>query len=202
VLAEVVREERPPDAGAAFHASAERLGRHLAAVLGRDAALDSPLVPTIFETRMEDAEILAPVAPGLVASGQADRLDVGAQGAIVIDYKRTSGDFKTDSADVVQRLQLPLYGVMAEHTQSLGVPAVGGFYVGLLKPSLNGAVRDDVPGPEVPAGRKVSAVRWGELVDEAVDAARQAASGIREGRLDAPSPNGCAFWCMCGDLWR
>jgi RecB family exonuclease len=202
VLAAVVADERPPHGDAVFDATAERLGRHLAAVLGRDAERDSPLVPTVIETRMEDEAILAPVAAGLVLSGQVDRVDVGREGAVVIDYKRTKGDFSAAGDDVRKRLQLPLYGVMAERALSPGVPAVGGLYVGLLTSSLNGAVRDDVPGPAVPRRLLVPEERWREIVGEAVDAARGAVTRIREGRLDPPSAGGCGYWCMCGDLWR
>lgn len=201
-IEEEARTQRPEGAGATYDAMVERMRRHLAAVLGRDAALESPLVPREFERRMLDDVILGDIAPGLVLSGQVDRLDVGPSGALVVDYKRTSGTFSAKSADVTKRLQLPLYGVMATNVLALGVPAVGGLYMGLLSPSLTGAVRDDVAGPSVPSRLHVSDERWEEITADAVAAARDAVVAIREGRLDPPTPDDCVPWCNCGDLWR
>lgn len=201
---ELATGHRPPGAGAAYDAIVGRLRRHLRALLGRDAAFSSPLVPTEFEARMLDEDILAPVAPGLVLSGQVDRLDVGPEGeAVVIDYKRTRGEFQWKDKDVRRRLQLPLYGVMARNRSKGALTPVGGLYMGLLTPAIDGAVSiDAASAPTVPKRLEVSGDDWRRITDEAVEAAREAVRGIRDGRLDPPDDKPCPPWCQCGDLWR
>jgi RecB family exonuclease len=204
VVADVAAAPAPPGAGAAYGALVERLRRHLRAMLGREAALGSTLVPTIFEERLEDRVLLADVAPGVVISGRLDRLDVAREGghALVVDYKRSGARFAATSDDVTRRLQLPLYGRMAQDVLG-GLDPIGGLYMGILTPGIDGAVRDDVPGaPAVSRNRLVSADRWRQITDEAVDAVRDAVARIRAGELSAPSADGCSFWCRCEELWR
>jgi RecB family exonuclease len=199
-LPEVCAERRPAGAGAAFDALGERLRRHLRAMLGREADLRSGLVPTHFERTMEDAAL----APGVTVAGTVDRLDLGAGGAaLVVDYKRTRGDFAASGDDVSRRLQLPLYGLMARRDLGLAAEPAGGLYMGLLTASITGAVCDDVPGaPAVRPALSVSREEWTRLADDALEAAREAVAGIRSGRLDAPDPDACSHWCRCEDLWR
>lgn len=203
-LARVGAARRPPGAGAVYEALLERLRRHLAAMLRREAARGAGMVPRLLETRLEDRAILAGAAPGTALSGKVDRVDVGAGGAeaLVIDYKRSGGDFRAGSDDVAQRLQLPLYAEMARAALD-GAEPVGGLYVGILAPGVAGAV---VAGSAADAGLPgrcvVSRQRWRELTDEAIEAAREAARGIHAGELTAPAPARCSRWCRCGDLWR
>ena len=198
-MAEVAARKRPAGSGAAYDAAVERLRRHLVAMLGREAALGSSLVPTAFEQRMKDPVI---VGDGVVLSGQLDRLDVSRAGdvALVVDYKRSGAKFDAKGDDVTKRLQLPLYGRMARNTGLTTGEAVGGLYMGMLTPTVTGAVRDDVPG--APAVAAVTAERWREITDEAVEAAQDAVAGMRRGDLAPPTPGPCPPWCMCGDLWR
>jgi RecB family exonuclease len=204
VVAQTAASPPPPGAGAAYRALLERLRRHLSAMLGREAALGSALVPTVFERRLEDDLLVADVAPGVVVSGQLDRLDVSESGghALVVDYKRSGARFGASSDDVTQRLQLPLYGRMA-HDVLGGVEPIGGLYMGMLSAGIDGAVRDDVPGAPAVSGRRlVSAERWDEITEDAVEAVRDAVVRIRAGELAPPSTGGCSFWCRCEDLWR
>jgi hypothetical protein len=104
---------------------------------------------------------------------------------------------------VVDRLQPPLYAVLAaEALTGEAVPA-GGLYVGILAGRRDGVVRDDVGHSDrPPKGHEVPARRWQALVDDAVEAARRAARDLRAGRFE-PMPVGlCTHWCRCGDLWR
>ena len=198
-MVDVADRNRPAGSGAAYDAAVERLRRHLAAMLGREAALGSSLVPTAFEQRMKDAVI---VGGGVVLSGQLDRLDVSPAGdvALVVDYKRSGAKFDAKGDEVTKRLQLPLYGRMARNTELTTGEAVGGLYMGILTPTVTGAVREDVPG--APAVATVTADRWQEITEEAVEAARDAVAGMRRGDLAPPTPSPCPPWCMCGDLWR
>ncbi|HSJ72977.1 MAG TPA: PD-(D/E)XK nuclease family protein, partial [Miltoncostaeaceae bacterium] len=200
VLPEVAAATRPAGAGALFDALAERLRRHLGALLAREAAMGSRLVPTHFERTMEDAGL----APPATIAGTVDRLDLAADGApLVIDYKRTRGEFSASGDDVTRRLQLPLYGIMARRDLGLAAEPAGGLYMGLLTPSVAGAVCDDVAGaPAVRGALLVSREDWEALAGEAVAAARDAVARIREGRLDPPDPRSCSHWCRCEDLWR
>ena len=63
VVPDVCSDARPAGAGAAYEALEERLRRHLRAMLGREAALASALVPQRFEHGMASAGLAAPVAP-------------------------------------------------------------------------------------------------------------------------------------------
>jgi RecB family exonuclease len=205
VLPVVAEERRPPGAGAPYAALVERLRRHLAAMLGREAALGSTMVPTILEERMEDRTLLAEVAPGVSVSGRLDRLDVSPDGAhaLVVDYKRSGGSFSPKSEDVTKRLQLPLYGVMARNALGLRFEPIGGLYMGLLTADVDGAVREDVAGaPAVGSTKRVSAECWAEITDEAVEAVRGAVARLRAGELAPPPAKGCSRWCRCEDLWR
>jgi RecB family exonuclease len=205
ILPAVAAELRPRDAGPAYEALTERLRRHLRAMLGREAALGSALVPTVLERRMADTTILADVAPGVVVSGQIDRLDVSPDGAhgLVVDYKRSLPGFSPKSEDVTKRLQLPLYAKMAETTLGLDFAPIGGLYVGLLEAGAQGAVREDVAGaPAVGKTYLVSEERWAEITDEALTAVRDAVGRLRAGELTPPPADGCSRWCHCGDLWR
>ena len=195
----VAAEMRPPGAGAPYEAAVERLRRHLAAMLGREAALGSTFVPTVFEERMSDPVI---IGEGVVLSGQLDRLDVSPAGdhAVVVDYKRSGARFDAKGDDVMKRLQLPLYGRMAQNTALTTATAVGGLYMGMLTPTITGAVSEDAPGAPAVAG--VTAARWREITEEAVEAAQEAVAGMRRGDLAPPTPGPCAPWCRCGDLWR
>jgi RecB family exonuclease len=195
----VAAEMRPPGAGAPYDAAVERLRRHLAAMLGREAALGSTFVPTVFEERMNDPVI---IGGGVVLSGQLDRLDVSPAGdhAVVVDYKRSGARFDAKGDDVMKRLQLPLYGRMAQNAALTTATAVGGLYMGMLTPTITGAVSDDAPGAPAVAG--VAAARWREITEEAVEAAQEAVAGMRRGDLAPPTPDPCPPWCMCGDLWR
>ena len=199
-------EWRPPGAGPAYDAMAERMRRHLAAMLGREAALGSRFVPTVFEHRIEDESTLEPVAPGVALSGQLDRLDVSPSGEhlIVVDYKRSGAAFDPTSDDVTTRLQLPLYAEMARADLMPGAASAGGLYMGMLVPRTTGAVRD-VPGaPSPPSARQgyVDDIVWAEITDEAVEVVRDVVARVRRGELTPPGTGTCAPWCRCGDLWR
>lgn len=198
-MADAAAKEPPAGTGSAYDAAVERLRRHLSAMLGREAALGSRLVPTEFEQRMEDGVL---VGGGVVISGQLDRLDVSPAGdaALVVDYKRSGASFEAASEDVTKRLQLPLYGRMAQDTLLSAAEPIGGLYMGMLKPSIHGAVRDDVPGAPAVAG--VSAERWEQITEEAVAAVRDAVARIHRGEIAPPPASPCTPWCRCGDLWR
>ncbi len=195
-LPEVVATARPAGAGAAYEALQERLRRHLRAMLGREAALGSALVPQRFEHGMASARL----APGVEVTGTVNRLDVARDGsaALVVNYKRSGADFAAASDDVMKRLQLPLYGILAE--EAIGAEPAGGLYMGILSPRITGAVRDDVAG--APMAARVSRDDWERIAGEAVAAARDAVARIRQGRLDPPDPSSCSHWCRCEDLWR
>jgi RecB family exonuclease len=202
VLPVVCAQARPAAAGAAYDALQERLRRHLRAMLGREAALGSALVPRHFERGMASALLAAEVAPGVVVTGTVDRLDVREDGsaALVVDYKRTGADFSATNDDVIKRLQLPLYGILARET--IGAEPAGGLYMGILSPKITGAVCDDVDGAPVVGRARVTRQTWNEITDEAVAAAQEAVARIHQGRLDPPLPSSCSHWCRCEDLWR
>jgi RecB family exonuclease len=138
-----VADERPfPGSAAALDTLRARMETHLSVLLEREAALSPLMTPCRFEWRFEDAELLGSFDPPVALTGTLDRLDVSPDGRdlVVVDYKRSGADFRPN-ADVVKRLQLPLYGLMAARERGGGARAAGGFYLGFLADRRDGGVR-------------------------------------------------------------
>jgi RecB family exonuclease len=203
VLGEAAAELRPEGAGPEYEIYCERLRVHLLALLAAEAELRPAMTPTRFEWQVADDDLLG-LAPPARLTGTVDRVDVSAGGdaLVVIDYKRSGAKLRRSEA-VVDRLQLPLYGLMASRALPGSRPA-GGLYVGFLTGGRHGAISDEVDycAAELPRTIRIEDDEWRGMVEDAVEAARQAAADIRAGRLAGPPSKGCPPWCGCGDLWR
>jgi len=202
VLPLVAEASRPRQAGAGYDAFIKRLDVHLRLVLAREAALGVRMRPEHFELQLTDGDLLG-VTPPITLSGTVDRIDTDGEGnLVVIDYKRSGARLKMDGG-VLQRLQLPLYGLLASLELGPHTRPAGGFYVGLLKDERDGAIRDDVDYADgVPAKQRYPVAEWERLVEEARVAAQGVAADIRAGRLLAPPTTPCPWYCGCGALWR
>ncbi|MCC6831909.1 MAG: PD-(D/E)XK nuclease family protein [Thermoleophilia bacterium] len=203
VLPSVADARRPRRAAASYEAFIHRLGVYLRLVLSREAQLGMRMRPRWLEQGLEDPRLLG-VSPGITLRGTVDRIDVDDDGnLVVIDYKRSGARLRPDGP-LLERLQLPLYGLLASLSLDGGsLRPAGGFYVGLLKDERDGAIRDDVPYADgVPARQRYAPADWDRLVDEARQAAMGVARDIRAGVLAAPPTRPCPPWCGCGVLWR
>jgi RecB family exonuclease len=163
----------------------------VAALVERDASFLPGYAPEHVEWEFGRAATAPAVDLGGVSLiGRADRIDVGPEGIVVVDYKRTHAaplaEIRRD-----RLVQLQLYAVAASRT--MGLPVAGGLYRGLKERADRGFVLGDVPGSlkrtdvTDAAGMKV-------LLRGAVDAAVQAADDMRHGRIQAtPSVRACAY---------
>ena len=121
---------------------------------------------------------------GVRIKGRADRIDVGPQGLIVTDYKRS----KASSYAEMGReglVQLQLYALAA--SLRLGMPVAGGLYRSLSTGGDRGFVSGAVIGSFF-ANDVVEPAAIDALLEEAVVTARAALEGMRAGDI-APSPD-------------
>ena len=164
------------------------------AVLGlveRDARFLPDYVPAEFEWSFGLEQGDEPIDLGGVRiKGRADRIDIGPQGLIVIDYKRS----KASSYAEMGReglVQLQLYALAASRRFEL--PVAGGLYRSLSAGGDRGFVSADVVGSFF-ANDVVEPAAIGVLLEEAVVTARTAFKGMKAGDI-APSPDAkrCAY---------
>jgi len=151
----------------------------------RDADFLPDYVPTRFEWSFGLEEGDEPIDVGGVRiKGRADRIDVGPQGLVVIDYKRS----KAKSLAEIRReglVQLQLYAVAA--SLRLGMPVAGGVYRSLSTGSDRGFVSNSVVGSFYDNDR-CEPSEIDEVLEQAVETARDAVAGMRRGAI-APSPD-------------
>jgi ATP-dependent helicase/nuclease subunit B len=139
---------------------------------------------------------------GVLIKGRADRIDMGPEGLVVIDYKRTHA---SSLAEIRREhlVQLQLYAAAA--SARLGIPVAGGLYRSLSSAEDRGFAVADIGG-----GLKAKDVlgrdEIGVVIEEAVEVARAAVEGMRAGRIaPVPSKDRCAH-CQaapfCGEAVR
>jgi RecB family exonuclease len=132
---------------------------------------------------------------GVSLKGRADRIDVGPEGLVVVDYKRTNAaSLKHIERDGL--VQLQLYAVAASRV--LGLPVAGGLYRSLKDGSDRGFMLAGVSGA-FKAADVVEPGRLEELLETAVGEARRVAGEIREGRIEqTPSTDACRYCAASG----
>ncbi|MBE0476677.1 MAG: PD-(D/E)XK nuclease family protein [Coriobacteriia bacterium] len=157
----------------------------LEAFLGRDAAFVPRLQPVGLELGFGLAPDDDPVDLGdLKLRGRVDRIDSDGGVSLVVDYK--TGDVPPPR-DFGRRglLQLQLYTVAL---RTRGMPVAGAVYRSLRSGRTSGFyLRDAFRAEELPGAQALDAAAFEEVLDDAVRRARDAAEGIRQGRL-APDP--------------
>ena len=189
-------------------AIARALGADLERYLERAAELEGAMEPTHFELAFgsfgEQEQHGAPselpafeLGGGVQLRGRIDRIDVGPGGeAVVLDYK---GAEAPAGARWLRdrKLQVALYMQAAE--QLLGIRVVGGLYQPLRgeKIQARGAI---LAGHEAAADCTrtdcYETDALDELLAQALDAARTAASEAAAGQLE-PRPGSCAYRGGC-----
>jgi RecB family exonuclease len=160
-------------------------------LVARDASFLPGAVPAYLEWTFGLDEGDEPIDLGGVSiKGRADRIDIGPEGLVVIDYKRT----RASSLAEIQRnglVQLQLYAAAA--SRRLGLPITGGLYRSLAAPDDRGFVLRGVEGV-FKARDTLDRDGIDAVIEGAVAAAREAAEGMRAGRI-APVPlkERCAY---------
>jgi RecB family exonuclease len=160
-------------------------------VIERDAGFLPDYAPTLVEWSfgMEEGDDPADLG-GVLLRGRADRIDVGPQGLMVVDYKWSRA---ASLADIRREglLQLQLYAVVA--SKRLGLPVAGGLYRSLKTGETRGFVRNDVRGSFKPRDL-VDGEELERVLDQAVAAARDAVAGMRAGHIQpSPKRERCAY---------
>jgi ATP-dependent helicase/nuclease subunit B len=160
-------------------------------LVARDAAFLPEAAPVHLEWSFGLAGGDEPVDLGGVSvKGRADRIDIGPEGLVVIDYKRTHAS----SLAEIQRnglVQLQLYAAAA--SQRLGAPIAGGLYRSLAAPDDRGFILRGVAGA-FQARDMLDRDGIDEVIAGAIAAAREAAEGMRAGRIaPAPLKERCAY---------
>jgi ATP-dependent helicase/nuclease subunit B len=168
-------------------------------VVERDAAFLPEYAPSVVEWSFGMEEGDEPVdLGGVLLRGRADRIDIGPQGLMVVDYKRSRA---ASLADIRREglVQLQLYAVAA--SKRLGLPVAGGVYRSLSTGEARGFVRDDVLGLFKPRDL-VDGDELERVLEEAVVAARDAVAGMRSGRIQpSPKRERCAY-CSASPFCR
>ena len=165
------------------------VGPSVAALVARDARFLPDHEPTYLEWSFGLGDGDEPIDLGGVRiKGRADRIDVGPQGLVVIDYKRSTA---SSLAQIKTKglVQLQLYAVAA--SRRLGLPVAGGLYRSLAGEDDRGFVLEGV-SDGFKALDTVDAAGMQQLLDEAVQTARDALSGMRAGNIEpSPAPERC-----------
>jgi RecB family exonuclease len=166
------------------------------ALVERDARFLPDYAPTWFEWSFGLEEGDEPIDLGGVSiRGRADRIDIGSQGIMVIDYKRS----KAKSLAEIEReglVQLQLYAAAA--SVRLGLPVAGGVYRSLSTGADRGFISDSVVGAffdsDVRGPSDIAAV-----LEQAVETARAAVAGMRRGAIaPSPDPKRCPYCSALG----
>ena len=166
------------------------------ALVERDALFLPGYTPTWFEWSFGLEEGDKPIDLGGVRiKGRADRIDIGPQGIMVIDYKRS----KAKSLAEIEReglVQLQLYAAAA--SLRLGLPVAGGVYRSLSTGADRGFISDSVVGAffgnDVCEPSAIAAV-----LEQAVETARVAVAGMRRGAIaPSPDPKRCPYCSALG----
>lgn len=139
---------------------------------------------------------------GFELKGRIDRIDVNdAHRAVVIDYKRTSGE-SANNILKKRKIQVPLY--LEAVRVGLGLNPVAGIYRGLRERCDRGLILSEaeLTGHFTSTDLKDQA-EFTEIVGGSVELARMAAAGIRDGRIeqapfDASSCASCSARAVCG----
>jgi len=165
----------------------------VAALVARDASFLPGYAPSQVEWSFGGgSEVPAIDLGGVALKGRADRIDVGPDGLVIVDYKRTTASTLKEIREK-PLVQLQLYAAAASRV--FGLPVAGGLYRGLRDGNDRGFFRDDIAG----AGAfyradLVDADGVRELVEGAVAAAVTAADEMRAGRIEpTPSSNACRY---------
>lgn len=194
-IAAAARQVREPETLEEF-VLLDSVGPSVIALIERDEVFLPDYAPEHIEWEFGGpSEVPAVDIGGVSLKGRADRIDVGPEGLIVVDYKRSNATsyehIKTDGL-----VQLQLYAVAA--SRALGLPVAGGLYRSLKDGSDRGFVRSGVSGSFKTAD-VIDEGSLGDLLDSAVAEARRVVGQMREGRIEpTPSVDVCKYCAASG----
>jgi RecB family exonuclease len=178
----------------------EAVGPSVLALVDRDADFLPDHVPGHLEWAFGGRSELPAVDVGGVAlKGRADRIDLGPEGLVVVDYKRSHAaplaEIRKDGL-----VQLQLYAVAASRV--LGVPVAGGLYRSLKDGTDRGFMLSGVSG-SFKSNDVVERDELDALLESAILTARSASDGMRAGHIEpTPSVEGCRYCSASGFCGR
>lgn len=131
---------------------------------------------------------------GFLLSGRIDRIDVGAEGLVVVDYKRGAVS-KVKDFEKYGLMQLQLYACAARLL--LKEPVAGGLYRSVRDGDARGFyLKGALSGPRLKRTDAMPGEDIDTLLDRAVESASAAVSGMRSGRIPAePVCEDRCGWC-------
>jgi RecB family exonuclease len=173
----------------------ESLRRDLEAFVRDEARSPSPFVPRHLETKFT-----LDLAEGLTLTGKIDRIDVDPFGArgVVVDYKSGKGAPSARQIAEEQRLQIPLYMLVARDV--VGIEPLGGVYRPLAGDRrARGMIRAGEGLEGFSKRDELDEAAFWEQVETARETAYRLAGRARAGDVrHDPRGGECPSWC---DLW-
>jgi len=135
------------------------------------------------------------VGPFLL-KGRVDRIDVGPEGLVIIDYKGSAATpvarFEKDG-----KVQLQLYAIAASRRFEL--PVAGGLYRSLAAPQDRGFIDASFDGPGIVRNDRLERDAIDRLLEQALEASATAVDGMRQGMIGpAPDQRRCGYCVASG----
>lgn len=155
-------------------------------VIERYAGADWPWDEHRLEITLEGA--ILPALPDVHVRGRLDRLDLGAPGPLVIDYKNRRGVQRPTLGSSQHELQGSLYPLLAEN--SFGQPAAGMIYISIFHGAHAGISRSELPGMD---NARIAPI-LDAVAQQAIDQASEAIERIQQGDVYEVG-TACPAWC-------
>jgi hypothetical protein len=179
-----------------------RLKRMAANLFAMEVAAGSPL--TVEATELWVGQESGVDVGGLAIRGRIDRVDSTPEGALfIIDYKSGSVPAK-GKIGTAEGLQLPLY-MLALAQERPGRRVVGGAYLSPRRKERSGVVMagcEGVLGAETGSCRIAEDDALEQLLQDALNLAREGAEGMRSGNIAPLADRACPLWCRLGPICR
>lgn len=173
--------------------------RMLRGLVERDATFLAGYAPAEHEWSFGGGAEMPLLIGGFALKGRADRIDVGPEGLVVIDYKTSSA---TPQAKFEEegKVQLQLYALAA--SRAMRMPVAGGLYRSLAHARDRGFMTAEYAGGGITRTDRLPAEGVAALLERAVERAREAVEGMRAGRI-GPTPDAkrcsyCGAASYCG----
>ena len=160
--------------------------QRMRSVIERYGGADWPWDEHRLEVTLEGA--ILPSLPDVRVRGRLDRLDLGAPGPLVIDYKNRRGVQRPTLGSTRHELQGSLYPLLAEH--SFGQRAAGMIYISVFHGAHAGISRGALPGMD---NARIAPI-LDDASQQAIDHASEAIRRIQSGDVHEVG-TACPAWC-------
>lgn len=167
--------------------------------LDEAAASGTGFSPASFELEFGGEKEPVDLGGGLLLAGKIDRVDLGGDRSIIIDYKtgKVGPDYGAKKAVRAGNLQAGLYALAYGELDPGHRPAASLYQrvaaQGDLRPRGAVSRECDPDREDLVGGDRVDEEAFDEMLAEARAAAIEAIAAIRGGELEPPDPENCAF---------